>query len=331
MKKFIIFWINTLFLLTFVSCGGNENVDLAYNSVKAGIGEYGCSNNLEAAYADLNDLSFKDAAKLTVAYWGAFRRFQNKDFHDKFCECYALTFEKDSAKSTKYFYEFLDEDKELVSLMHTNYENKDLYNEGMRVLDEIFSSALNEIDGVESSAVNNINNNETSLPHNEIQTGNMAFVDTYGTRRYYSQNTYNSLSSAQKESLTPLGVVLNDRRLSIILANRMGDFDLSWNEAKANSTNYEPEDKYGKWRLMTLSEAKHIHSMYEETIIMQRSWNNLTHDPTRISEDIGGYSIYIDHTNGDLAASVMLYDLYMTYDYKWSISGALSWYVSNLN
>lgn len=59
MRNLIIIFTNIIFLILLASCGGNENVDLAYKSVMGAIGEYGCSNNLETAYADLNDLSLK--------------------------------------------------------------------------------------------------------------------------------------------------------------------------------------------------------------------------------------------------------------------------------
>lgn len=307
MRNLIIIFTNIIFLILLASCGGNENVDLAYKSVMGAIGEYGCSNNLETAYADLNDLSFKDASKLTVAYWGAFRRFNKKEFHDKFCECYSLTFEKDSTKATKYYQEFLDENEELVSLMHTNYMNKDLYNEGMRVLDEFFSARLAEVSAKDSLAT--LYDYKIIYDASSASSGWVALYDKNKHQRcymshadYYSivDNIYPKKLKDEYSFLIQLGVVLKYPGANIIWGRDLIIID--WIGAQEYVNNYSSDG--AKWRILSRVEASiissHINDFYDiflshypNLLVYNSSFGSINTWTSTLSEDI-----WINKQNG---------------------------------
>lgn len=319
-KTCLLLFLPILSILTYSCSSSNEDVDIAFRAACSKLTENVISQHAYEAYAVFDELNAEDICKLTLTYYYLSYQYSKDKYFPYFKKC--LETAVALGTSDELFYKLSGEEN-AYDILKNFYDNP----LNLEDIEYAMSSAVDKLD------FNNIEN-EPNLPDDEIQTGNMAFVNTKdGMRRYYSQYTYSGLSDTQKNILKPLGVVLINRSMSIILANSRGsDPILSWNEATEYSSNYEPDDKNGKWRLMTLSEAKQIHESYDEIIDRQISWNELTKNfNPRIYDDIGGYSIYIDHTNGDLASTTTLYDLNTQYHYKWTEAGGIAWYVSNLN
>lgn len=246
-------------MLLIQSCGGNENADLAFRAANADMGETNVSQYANEAYAELYDLNTEDACKLTIAYYYLFLEHYTTEYGTRFGNCYEYVTYKDEAGANECF-NSLAGTEAAASKIKNGYENIGLMEEA----GDTFKEWL-EIDPEESVELN-------SWPSDEIRMGAMAFLEeSRKQRHFFMPETYSSLNDSQKKLLSPLGLVVYNSNIKLIVNNE--DLNSStWYKAQEAASSCHSEDTK-TWRLMSLSEGRLLNRIYDDLLLWAERWN----------------------------------------------------------
>ena len=281
--------ITTVLMLLMQSCSGNEDADMAFKAATAGMNDLTVLRYADNAYVELTDLSTEDACKLTLAYFYLYREYYSIDNGKKFGDCYKYAISKDEVKANDYF-NALTGSEEAATKIKNSFDNIGIMEQASDVFTE-----MKEYDLEICEQLN-------SLPSNELQTGAMAFFEpTREQRHYFMPDTYSALTESQKRLISPLGLVIYNSNLKLIVNNE--DLNSStWYYAQEKASSCHTED-IKSWRLMTLSEGRALSRIYENLLYWADRW----HDEG-IACDMAIACAYTSTTNGEYCYTIDIRD-----------------------
>lgn len=278
LKSMIIF-ITFLMLLT-QSCSGNRDAELAFKAASAEMSEANILLYADDAYHELSNLNIEDACKLTLAYYYLYREHYTKEYGNRFGACYEYAINKGEGVANDYFKALTGVDN-VGAMLKNAHDTIELMEQA--------SDALNEMKERDIK----INDELNSLPSDEIRMGAMAFFEqTRRQRHYIMPETYLTLKDFQKQLLSPLGLVVCDYNLKLIVNNE--DLNSStWYYAQEKASSCHAED-IKNWRLMTLSEGRLLSGIYDDLLYWAERWKEVG-----IACDMAIINAYTSTTNGN--------------------------------